>query len=217
MKTVLSLLAVFATIGFAQAGGFGGPPPFTNGSPLISGVDGSYQATARAENLSGVFRFTYNGGRQTSSPTRPTGNSIANLVSDPYNDYVFFAEGLVYRGLVQANINTSQISGVFDNGSANVPVYGGTTTGLGINGFMNGFFNGKMDQQSPYAAFSGKGEVTVNSSQETRVLVPGTGTSATNPPVFNTVQVISQEFTKEFKFKGVRATLSTGSTSSSSS
>lgn len=214
MKTVFSLLAVFATIGFAQAGGFGGPPPFTNGSPLIQGVDGSYQASARATNLTGVFRFTYSGGRQTSAPVLPTGDSVTNLITDPYNDYVFFVEGLTYRGLVQANINTDQISGVFDNGSANVPVYGGTTDGMGVLAFMAGYFNGTMDQQSPYASFSGKGEVTVNSSEETRVLVPGTGTSATNPPVFNTVQVITQEFTKQYKFKGVRATLSTGATSS---
>jgi hypothetical protein len=210
MKTVFSLLAGFATIGFAQAGGFGGPPPFTNGSPLVQGVDGSYQATARGTNLTGVFRFTYANGRQTSAPTLPTGETIANLVTDPYNDYVFFAEGLTYRGLVQANINTSQIAGVFDNGSANVPVYGGSNDGLGVLAFLNGFFTGKMDQQSPYAAFSGKGEVTVNTSEEIQELVPGTGTSEDNPPVFNTFQVITQAFTRDFKFKGVRAALSTG-------
>lgn len=210
MKTVLSLLAVFATIGFAQAGGFGGPPPFTNGSPLLQGVDGSYQATARGTNLTGVFRFTYSGGRQTSAPELPTGDSVTNLLTDPYNDYVFFAEGLTYRGLVQANINTSQIAGVFDNGSANVPVYGSTTGGLGVLAFLSGYFTGSMDQQSPYAAFSGTGEVTVNTSEEIQELVPGTGTSEDNPPVFNTFQVISEAFTKEFKFKGVRATLGTG-------
>lgn len=210
MKTVLSLLAVFATIGFAQAGGFGGPPPFTNGSPLLQGVDGSYQATARGTNLTGVFRFTYSGGRQTSAPELPTGESVTNLITDPYNDYVFFAEGLTYRGLVQANINTSQVAGVFDNGSANVPVYGATTGGLGVLAFLSGFFTGTMDQQSPYAAFSGTGEVTVNTSEEVQTLVPGTGTSDSNPPVFNTIQVISEAFTRDFKFKGVRATLSTG-------
>ena len=34
--------------------------------------------------------------------------------------------------------------------------------GLGITAFTNGFFNGCMDQNSPYACFSGRGEVTVN-------------------------------------------------------
>jgi len=194
MKTVLSLLAVFATIGFAQAGGFGGPPPFTNGSPLLQGVDGSYQATARGTNLTGVFRFTYSGGRQTSAPELPTGDTVSSLITDPYNDYVFFVEGLTYRGLVQANINTSQVAGVFDNGSANVPVWGGETGGLGIFTFMAGFFTGKMDQQSPYAAFSGTGEVQItNGSDASGELVLTSGS------------------TVDFKFKGVRATLDTGS------
>lgn len=195
MKTVLSLLALVATVGFAQAGGFGGPPPFTNGSPLIQGVDGSYQATARGTNLTGVFRFTYDGGRQTSAPLLPTGETVSNLLTDPYNDYVFFVEGFTYRGLVQANINTSQISGVFDNGSANVPVWGSNAGGLGIFTFMAGFFEGKMDQQSPYAAFSGDGEVTV-----TNGTLESDGTYS-----------LTQGSVVEFKFKGVRASLTTGS------
>lgn len=196
MKTVLSLLAVFATIGFAQAGGFGGPPPFTNGSPLIQGVDGSYQATARGTNLTGVFRFTYANGRQTSSPELPTGDSVENLITDPYNDYVFFVEGMTYRGLVQANINTSQIAGVFDNGSANVPVWGEDTGGLGIFSFIAGFFTGSMDQQSPYAAFSGTGQVQVTNGSEDST----TGNF-----------ILTSGSTVDFKFKGVRATLSTSS------
>jgi hypothetical protein len=213
MKTVFSLLAVFATIGFAQAGGFGGPPPFTNGSPLISGVDGSYQATARATNLTGVFRFTYSGGRQTSSPQLPTGDTVTNLITDPYNDYVFFVEGLAYRGLVQANVNTSQVAGVFDNGSANVPVWGGEANGLGILSFLSGYFSGKMDQQSPYAAFSGEGEVVVNARETRYVKNPNFNeneeVSEENPEYLET-EVIAEQFSKEFKFKGVRASLTTG-------
>ena len=158
-----SLLLLFAALS-AQAGSFAGPPPFTNGSPLISGVDGMYQATARGKNLTGVFRFTYANGSQTSNPQLPTGDTV-NILTDPYNDYVFFVEGLVYRGLVQANINTSSIAGVLDNGSANVPVFGDSTGGLGILSFMNGFFNGCMDQNSPYACFSGRGEVIVSISR----------------------------------------------------
>ncbi len=108
-----------------------GPPPFTNGSPLVSGVDGSYQATARGCNLTGVFRFTYANGSQTSNPQLPTGDAVPNLLTDPYNDYVFFVEGLVYRGLVQANINVGSIAGVFDNGSANVYVFGDSSRRFG--------------------------------------------------------------------------------------
>lgn len=207
MKKVLSLLALIATVSFAQAGGFGGPPPFTNGSPLISGVDGSYQATARGTNMVGVFRFTYSGGTQTSAPTLPTGDTVTNLLTDPYNDYVFFVEGLTYRGLVQANINTSSISGVYDNGSPLVAVWGGETGGLGVLAFMSGFFQGSMDQQSPYAAFSGTGEVTVNAPETRIVRIPSEDPDA--PPVYEEVEVIAEQFTKDFKFKGVRAALTT--------
>ncbi|HEY5777369.1 MAG TPA: hypothetical protein VIT00_01450, partial [Terrimicrobiaceae bacterium] len=134
-----SLLLLLAALS-AQAGSFAGPPPFTNGSPLVSGVDGMYKATARGKNLTGVFRFTYVNGSQTSNPQLPTGDEVSNLLTDPYNDYVFFVEGLVYRGLVQANINTSSIAGVLDNGSANVAVFGGTEGGgLGVTAFTSGF------------------------------------------------------------------------------
>src|SRR6476646_11778982 len=114
MKIAASFLVFLTGIVHVYAGA--GPPPFTNGSPLVSGVDGSYQATARGKNLTGVFRFTYSSGRQTSNPQFPTGNRVASLLTDPYNDYVFFVEGIVYRGLVQANINVNSIAGVLDNG-----------------------------------------------------------------------------------------------------
>lgn len=207
MKKVLSLLALIAAANFAQAGGFGGPPPFTNGSPLVSGVDGSYQATARGTNLVGVFRFTYSGGTQTSAPTLPTGDTVTNLLTDPYNDYVFFVEGLTYRGLVQANINTSSIAGVYDNGSANVPVWGGETDGLGILAFLSGYFQGTMDQQSPYASFSGTGEVVISAPETRYVATYPNGPDA--DPVYVEVEVIAEQLSKEFKFKGVRAALTT--------
>jgi len=235
MKTAAaSLLLLFAALS-AQAGSLGGPPPFTNGSPLISGVDGSYQATARGKNLAGVFRFTYANGSQTSNPTLPTGTTVTNLLTDPYNDYVFFVEGFVYRGLVQANINISSIAGVLDNGSANVAIFGSEATGLGVEAFTSGFFNGSMDHNSPYASFHGTGEVTVNVKQEIVVtrdvtievqqLVPGTGTGEFNPAVFDTVPQITQETVTEevvgaisvikFKFRGVRNATGTPSSSSS--
>jgi hypothetical protein len=223
MKTLAaSLVLLFAVQISARASA--GPPPFTNGSPLVSGVDGDYQATARGKNLTGVFRFNYANGRQTSSPQLPTGDSVPNLLTDPYNDYVFFVEGLVYRGLVQANINIGRVAGVLDNGSANVAVFAnGTDGGLTSNSFMSGFFNGSIDQNSPFAYFSGKGEVTVNFLQEVQELVPGTGTSPDNPPVFITVQQIIGDSVVKFKFDGVRnatgtftptTTTTTGSTTS---
>ena len=71
MKIPAALLILIVASEYLHASA--GPPPFTNGSPLVSGVDGSYQATARGRNLTGVFRFTYSGGRQTSNPQLPTG------------------------------------------------------------------------------------------------------------------------------------------------
>jgi hypothetical protein len=71
MKIATSFLVLIVAIAHSQASA---GPPFTKGSPLVSGVDGSYQATARGKNLLGVFRFTYPNGVQTSSPRLPTGN-----------------------------------------------------------------------------------------------------------------------------------------------
>ena len=256
MKIAASFL-VFLT-GIVHVYASAGPPPFTNGSPLVSGVDGSYQATARGRNLTGVFRFTYANGVQTSSPQLPTGNTVPNLLTDPYNDYVFFVEGKVYRGLVQANVNVSSVAGVLDNGAFNVlgadlptptptvsptaspsptvsptaspsptvsptaspsptvspiaspsPAVSPTVTPtpaptqsplvIASNQFLSGFFNGSIDQNSPYAAFHGRGEVTIT----------GTAPVDDSGDSFATVQL----FTRKFKFRGVRN--ATGTTTSS--
>jgi hypothetical protein len=296
MKIAASFL-VFLT-GIVHVYASAGPPPFTNGSPLVSGVDGSYQATARGRNLTGVFRFTYANGVQTSSPQLPTGNTVPNLLTDPYNDYVFFVEGKVYRGLVQANVNVSSVAGVLDNGAFNVlgadlptptptvsptaspsptvsptaspsptvsptaspsptvsptaspsptvsptaspsptvsptaspsptvsptaspsptvspiaspsPAVSPTVTPtpaptqpplvIASNQFLSGFFNGSIDQNSPYAAFHGRGEVTIT----------GTAPVDDSGDSFATAQL----FTRKFKFRGVRN--ATGTTTSS--
>jgi hypothetical protein len=83
MKAALSLLCLIATMNFAFA--FAGPPPFTNGSPLITGTDGTYQATASGVNLTGVFSFVISGGLQTS-----TSSSVIN-------SWVFFVEARSFK------------------------------------------------------------------------------------------------------------------------
>lgn len=171
MKTALALLALAATITFGHAGGFGGPPPFTNGSPLVTGVDGAYQASARATNITGVFRFTYSGGSQTSG-TITLSNGV---LTDPYNDYVFFVEGLVFRGLVQANINSNNLVGVLDEGGVNAPNGIGASGGppLGVTALMSGWFTATIDQSSPDYFFKGKGDLQLtNTSATTIVLGP---------------------------------------------
>ena len=133
MKTACSLLVLIASAAYASASA--GPPPFTNGSPLISGVDGSYQATVRGKNLSGIFRFSYSSGNQTDT--------------DSANKYAIFVDGQCYTGDVHAAINTDTVGGVLDTSDAE---YGNTASG---------FFNGDMDQNSAYASFSGEGSLTL--------------------------------------------------------
>lgn len=133
MKFLLCSLTLALTLLTSQAGSFGGPPAFTNGSPLASGVDGSYQATARADNLLGIIRFSYSGGNQTTTVAK--------------NTYVFFINGLVFSGETIANISGSNLSGVL--GRASVPAF--------VNTSMTGEFNGKFDTKSSDYFFRGSG------------------------------------------------------------
>jgi len=133
MKTVYALIFLVVSMTFAKASA--GPPPFTNGSPLVSGVDGSYQATVRGTNLSGIIRFSYLSGNQTTTTAA--------------NSYAIFVDGQAYSGDVQAAINTDNVGGVLE-----------TSTAINSN-TASGVFNGSMDQDSPYATFSGNGSLTV--------------------------------------------------------
>ncbi len=137
MKLLVGSLALIAAVSSLQAGGFGGPPPFTNGSPLISGVDGSYQANAHASNTTGVIRFSYSNNNQTST--------LAG------NSYVIFSEGLTFSGPVVANITTNRITGVLNRN---------TSAGFS-NTTMTGYFNAKIDTNSSTYAFQGKGFMQV--------------------------------------------------------
>lgn len=127
----VSLIAIAAALSSVHAGAFG-PRPFTNGSPLVSGVDGSYQANARGQNTSGVIRFAYSNGNQTTSST--------------LNTYVIFSEGIIFSGDVAANITDSSISGVLEYAAQDTFL----TTG-------SGYFNAKIDQNSPLYSFKGSG------------------------------------------------------------
>lgn len=137
MKTAYSLLALIATIGFAHAGGFGGPPPFTNGSPLTSGVDGTYSGNMTAKNTIGVVRFSYSNNIQTTNLTA--------------NSYTVFSEGLVFSGPNQVNIEESSITGVLDRDTSQAF----TNTG------MTGYFTATLDLNSPSGSFRGDGVIQV--------------------------------------------------------
>lgn len=165
----LCLAAAFAaTLANVHAGSFGGPPPFTNGSPLQSGVAGTYQASARGSGLSGLILFSY--------------NSSGNPSSTGLNDYIFFVEGTIVSGGVQAAIMTDTLSGVLETPSVpNVPPSLVNFDSLG------GYFNGKFDTHSSTYSFKGKG-----------VLQTYIQTS-----VAGTMNAVA----KNFKFSGVRTSL----------
>lgn len=136
---LLFLLATLAvSISSVRAGSFGGPPPFTNGSPLPSGVTGTYQASARGNGITGLIIFSYAEGGNPS----PTG----------LNNYIFFVEGTIVSGGVQAAIMTNRLSGILETPAVpNVPPDLVNFDSLG------GFFNGKFNTNSPYYSFKGKG------------------------------------------------------------
>lgn len=201
MKTAYSLLVLIATIGFAHAGGFGGPPPFTNGSPLQSGVDGTYQASVRGNNLSGVIRFAYSSGVQTTS-------FFSNI-------WVIFYEGQVFSGDTTVAINDGDISGVletsfttpFDRTSSTstsdtaAGTASSSSTTVDFLGGPSGFFTASLDNNSPTGAFSGKGELAVVADVTTETIVTDAAGTVTNTTV-NT-EIIKANF----KVKGVRSSL----------
>ncbi len=153
MKIAVSLLLLVFTACMAQAGSFGGPPPFTNGSPLLSGVDGTYQASIRGTNLSGVLKFTYIDGVQTITTT---GDNV----------YVIFYQGQVISGFADVAINDGSVSGVFENATIfnATPIVNSTTTGAGTISTTvtptspSGYFNGTIDNNSSNGNFNGDGE-----------------------------------------------------------
>lgn len=190
IKAAASLLVLFAAA-TAQAGSFGGPPPFTNGSPLPTGDDGVYQASMRGKNLSGIFTFTYSSGAVSSSSA---------------NNYYVFVNGQVYSGSVQASISTSSISGVLDTSSS----------ANGVTG--SGYFNGSIDKNSSTAAFDGDGKFTLvdgtdSSSSDYEVETTHNYTNSDGSVVDETLTNTSTSSTSapsfagsyNFKFQGVRA------------
>ncbi len=204
MKFSLLLLVSLCSLPFtANAGNMFGPAPFRNGSPLVSGVDGTYQATASDTNIIGIFRFQYSEGSQTSSPTK--------------NSWIFFREGRVMKGTVEAAIDGSSLSGILGqeaaksgnpNTNATFPLILTTSTSDSL-----GNFNGKLNLKSPSGAFSGSGVLQSAAGGVTTYTFINTnnfgGIESTNVPITNSV---GAGFTNNFQFRGVRTSVfSTGS------
>jgi hypothetical protein len=148
--SILCSLLAFGVASSAMAGSFGGPPPFTNLSPLQSGIDGSYQATARGKNITGIIRFAYQNGVQ--SP-------IASA-----NSYVFFVNGVVTSGSTTASITGKELAGVLGGVNFEVPTNEEGTVELPAvfvvrGNRASGQFTGQIDLNDRMSYFSGNGEI----------------------------------------------------------
>jgi hypothetical protein len=148
---VLCAFSLLAAASASFAGSFGGPGPWSDQSPLQSGIDGSYQATARGTNLTGVFRFAYENNVQSPNATA--------------KQYSFFVNGQVVTGGVTAAINGKNLAGVLGGQDFTVPTNNSGSTELPLvfivrGNRANGQFEGQMNLEDPMAAFNGKGKVT---------------------------------------------------------
>lgn len=171
MKNLSIAAVIFSTLALTSvhAGSFGGPPPLTNGSPLPTGVTGTYQASARGKGINGLILFSYgdNG--------NPSGTGL--------NSYIFFVEGTIVSGGVQAAIMNKELSGVLEQPS--VPTLPPNLVNFDS---LGGYFNGKFDTRSPFYSFKGKG---VLQTYVQTVVVGG----AMNPVA------------RKFKFNGMRTSV----------
>lgn len=145
----LPTLALFAlAISTASAGSLFGPPPFSNGSPLPTGVQGSYQASAVGQGITGIIRFAY--------------NSDGNPSALGNNDYIFFVNGTIVTGETDAAIMTNKIYGVLNTPDAipqpPVPFPNEFNNRLSnIFDCLGGSFNAKINTKSSTYSFKGNG------------------------------------------------------------
>lgn len=139
MKRPIALLLLAFTAATVHAGSFG-PPPFTNGSPLTSGVTGTYQGSARGKGISGIIRFSY--------------NSDGNPSTTGLNDYIFFVDGTIASGTTEAAIMTNKVVGILTN-----PTNIGTPPTMGYFDVLGGSFSASINTKSPTYSFKGNGTI----------------------------------------------------------
>lgn len=200
---VLCTFALLAAAAASHAGSFGGPPPFTDGSPLQSGIDGSYQATARGPNLTGIIRFAYQNNVQSSDGTG--------------NVYTFFVDGQVVSGGVTASINGKNLAGVLGGQDFSVPTSNTGTSELPLvfivrGNRANGQFEGQIDLEDKMSAFSGKGNVAPAPVETNTVILIQTNSGNFN---LSTNEVTIDPFVipgssiapTNFTFEGVRTSI----------
>jgi hypothetical protein len=137
-----TILLITAISQYSFAGALFGPPPFTNGSPLQTGVQGTYQASAVGPNITGIIRFAY--------------NSQGNPSALGFNDYIFFVNGTIVAGETEAAIMDDKIAGVLNQ--PNTPT---TPPTDGYFDSLGGYFKAKIENNSPFYSFKGSGGLMV--------------------------------------------------------
>jgi hypothetical protein len=172
----------------------------------------------RGNNLSGVIRFTYASGIQTTSTATLGGNA-----------WMIFFEGQVYNGTTFVAINNGSLSGVLEEGvffddlpadqvtsnSNSSTVTSGTTTV--VNNSSNtitvsaqtypvGYFNGTIDNKSPNGAFDGEGELSYIVETDTVTTNEQSNSTTGDSSDVTTTSTTTGKVSEDFKFKGVRIT-----------
>lgn len=218
LRSLLPVALAGASVLSAQAGSFGGPGPFRNGSPLPSGTNGTYQAVATGTNATGIISFSLQNGVQTTS----SGS----------NAWVFFVDGETLTGRVSANVSEGKVTGILDSdistslptnpdGSAILPI---AFIIAGNSG--SGTFSGDIDLNSPVAAFHGEGQLTGTPEREDQLIyiidLSEFDSVTFGPdftPIFQTTITVPGSSLDDtpFKFRGTRLSTSVVSTSSTSS
>lgn len=221
MNLRILFFSVIVSAASVNAGSFGGPPPFTNGSPLPTGTDGTYQLVASASNVTGLISFRIADGVQTTNKGD--------------NGWVFFVDGQVLTGTTQANISQGKVTGLLDSGVGNLTTNADGTVNLPVSYIIpsnsgSGYFNGKIDLNSPIASIDGNGKITGTVAREDQLLLvtgdDGTYFSGTINGQFVTIQgatyiplyiPASTLGDVSFKIRGSRLNVTTTSSSDSSS
>jgi len=217
MNLRILFFSVIVSAASVNAGSFGGPPPFTNGSPLPTGTDGKYQAVATGTNLTGLFSFEISGGTQTST--------AAN------NSWVYFVDGNVLTGGTQANISQGKVTGVLDpSATTNFTNADGTLNGsvayIVPGNAAGGFFKGDINLKSPVAAFSGSGKLSGTPARTDQLVYIidlsnydfVSFEAGFSPVIVSAITVPGSTFPEvKFNFRGTRLAIESSDSSSSSS
>ena len=141
MRRPIALLLLAFTAATAHAGSFGGPTSLNTSTQ--TGAVGFYQGTARGNSLTGIIQFAY--------------NSDGNPSSTVASTYVYFIDGTLVTGTLDASIQSSKITGILETGTV--------TSGSG-NSFSpyyfdyevpGGSFSANINTRSANYFFKGKG------------------------------------------------------------